>query len=122
MLASCLRRSSGESGEWSCILLQLNPETGARVAAAVPAFDESLQAPRRLTASSTPRFRSWSPRLPLLSVKPRPLIRSTFPELLPLGIVIITGPSGVGTFTLAPVTASLSVTGRSIRMSLPSRR
>ena len=46
----------------------------------------------------------------------------TFPELLPFGTVSMTGPSGVGTFTLAPRTASLSVTGRSIRISFPSRR
>ena len=43
------------------------------------------------------------------------------PDVDPLGTVSITAPSGVGTLTLAPSTASLSVTGSDRRMLSPSR-
>ena len=49
-------------------------------------------------------------------------ITSLVPPLVPGLIVIITGPSTVGTRTLPPFTASSSVIGRSNRTSSPSRR
>ncbi len=95
IVARRLRRSSGESGEWSLIgrpdLTLRGPRADCRRRPSLPRI---AGAPHRAPECSISTVTSWSPRLPSLAVKPRPLRRSTFPELVPLGIVSITGPSG----------------------------
>ena len=123
-LASRLRRASGDSGEMSRTLGRLDAQArprGSLLPLPAPALDEAGEL-GIVGGTSTIRVTSWSPRWPLLAVKPLPLRRSTLPELEPLGTLSITGPSTVGTLTLAPSTASSSATGRSSRILSPSRR
>lgn len=65
---------------------------------------------------------NWSPRLPSLRLKPLPGIRRVLPELEPGATVSITAPSAVGTLTLAPLSASSRLIGKSSRRLSPSRR
>ena len=58
---------------------------------------------------------------PFFGATPCPLIRSFLPLEVPGGTWSETVPLGVGTSTLAPATASPSVTGRRTRRSLPLR-
>src|SRR3981081_715591 len=54
-----------------------------------------------------------SPRLPFGRGAPCPLSRRTVPVLDHFGMLMVTSPEGVGTFTLPPSTASLSEIGSS---------
>src|SRR5581483_3406801 len=58
------------------------------------------------TVSATFAIRSPRPE-PFSFGAPRPLIFSSFPSCEPAGIFSVTGPSGVGTSTLAPSAASV---------------
>jgi hypothetical protein len=65
---------------------------------------------------------STSPLPPPFSFgAPRPRMRISLPSWVPAGIFSDTGPSGVGTSTLAPRAASANVTGTLTTRSAPRR-
>ena len=86
MLARRLRRASGDWGETSLIRRRLNAQT-QRAGCRRRSISRRTSASSLSSAgTSTSTVTSWSPRLPSFAVKPRPLSRSTLPDVVPLGI------------------------------------
>ena len=111
MLASRLRLASGDWGEMSLMRRRAKPRAPRAGCRRRSSFSANF------CSSASPAGRSICERdqlvaaLAVLAGEAAALEAQHLARLVPLGIVSITGPSGVGTFTLAPSTASLSVTG-----------